>query len=148
MLLRPGSVKEVQAILKLANETKTPLVPQGGNTGLVGGQIPFDGELILSLTRLLKVSGVASRVTNAGIASVKSDQTTRPIDSVISKVSVAQTARPRGNEAPKYDNRRVFCRLHGPEGRPRCRCNSLFNQRWRLRRDSYRPSGEPINPRL
>ena len=52
MLLRPGSVAEVQAILKLANETKTPLVPQGGNTGLVGGQIPFDGELILSLTRL------------------------------------------------------------------------------------------------
>ncbi len=55
MLLRPGSVKEVQAILKLANETKTPLVPQGGNTGLVGGQIPFDGELILSLTRLDKI---------------------------------------------------------------------------------------------
>src|SRR5215813_3361172 len=58
MLLRPGSVAEVQAILKLANETKTPLVPQGGNTGLVGGQIPFDGELILSLTRLDKIREV------------------------------------------------------------------------------------------
>src|SRR4029434_4489552 len=52
MLLRPGSVAQVQSILKLANETRTPLVPQGGNTGLVGGQIPLDGELILSLTRL------------------------------------------------------------------------------------------------
>src|SRR6187455_1206009 len=58
MLLRPGSTAEVQAILKLANETKTPLVPQGGNTGLVGGQIPFDGELILSLTRLDKIREV------------------------------------------------------------------------------------------
>ena len=58
MLLRPGSVDEVVAILKLANETKTPLVPQGGNTGLVGGQIPFDGELILSLTRLDKIREV------------------------------------------------------------------------------------------
>lgn len=58
MLLRPGSVGEVAAILKLANETKTPLVPQGGNTGLVGGQIPFDGELILSLTRLDKIREV------------------------------------------------------------------------------------------
>jgi FAD/FMN-containing dehydrogenase len=58
MLLRPGSVGEVQAILKLANETKTPLVPQGGNTGLVGAQIPFDGELILSLTRLDKIREV------------------------------------------------------------------------------------------
>src|SRR5690242_12844893 len=52
MLLRPGSVQEVQAILKLANETRTAMVPQGGNTGLVGGQIPFNGELILSLNRL------------------------------------------------------------------------------------------------
>jgi FAD/FMN-containing dehydrogenase len=55
MLLRPGSVAEVAAIAKLANETGTPLVPQGGNTGLVGGQIPFDGELLISLTRLDKI---------------------------------------------------------------------------------------------
>ena len=39
MVLRPGSVAEVSAILKLANETGTAIVPQGGNTGLVGGQI-------------------------------------------------------------------------------------------------------------
>ena len=58
MLLRPGSVAEVAAILKLANETKTPLVPQGGNTGLVGGQIPLDGELLLSLTRLDEIREV------------------------------------------------------------------------------------------
>jgi FAD/FMN-containing dehydrogenase len=58
MVLRPGSVEEVAAILKLADETRTPLVPQGGNTGLVGGQIPFDGELILSLTRLDKIREV------------------------------------------------------------------------------------------
>jgi D-lactate dehydrogenase (cytochrome) len=51
-VLRPGSVAEVSAILKLANETRTAIVPQGGNTGLVGGQIPHHGELVLSLTRL------------------------------------------------------------------------------------------------
>jgi FAD/FMN-containing dehydrogenase len=56
MVLRPGSVAEVSAILKLANETRTPIVPQGGNTGLVGGQIPDrGGELILSLQRLKAV---------------------------------------------------------------------------------------------
>ena len=42
MVLRPGSVAEVSRILALANETATPIVPQGGNTGLVGGQIPFN----------------------------------------------------------------------------------------------------------
>ena len=41
-VLRPGTVEEVAAILKLANETKTPIVPQGGNTGLVGGQTPSE----------------------------------------------------------------------------------------------------------
>jgi FAD/FMN-containing dehydrogenase len=58
VVLRPGSVNEVAAILKLANETKTAIVPQGGNTGLVGGQIPFSGEIVLSLTRLDKIREV------------------------------------------------------------------------------------------
>jgi FAD/FMN-containing dehydrogenase len=58
VVLRPGSVVEVSAILKLANETKTAIVPQGGNTGLVGGQIPLHGEVILSLTRLDKIREV------------------------------------------------------------------------------------------
>ncbi len=52
MVLRPGTVAEVSQILKLANETSTPIVPQGGNTGLVGGQIAFNNEIVLSLTRL------------------------------------------------------------------------------------------------
>jgi len=58
VVLRPGSVDEVASILKLANETKTAVVPQGGNTGLVGGQIPFNGEVLLSLTRLDKIREV------------------------------------------------------------------------------------------
>ena len=58
VVLRPGSVEEVAAILKLANESKTAIVPQGGNTGLVGGQIPFSGEIVLSLTRLDKIREV------------------------------------------------------------------------------------------
>jgi D-lactate dehydrogenase (cytochrome) len=57
-VLRPGSVGEVAAILKLANETRTPVVPQGGNTGLVGGQVPNASELVLSLTRLDRIREV------------------------------------------------------------------------------------------
>ncbi len=58
LVLRPGSVEEVSAILKLANNTRTAIVPQGGNTGLVGGQIPQHGEVLLSLTRLGKIREV------------------------------------------------------------------------------------------
>jgi FAD/FMN-containing dehydrogenase len=58
MVLRPASVAEVSAILKLANETTTPIVPQGGNTGLVGGQIPHHNEIVLSLNRLDRIREV------------------------------------------------------------------------------------------
>jgi len=58
VVLRPGSTAEVAAILKLANETRTAIVPQGGNTGLVGGQIPHHGEVVLSLARLDKIREV------------------------------------------------------------------------------------------
>ena len=58
MVLRPGSVAEVSAVLKLANETGTAIVPQGGNTGLVGGQIPHHNEIVLSLNRLDRIREV------------------------------------------------------------------------------------------
>ncbi|MCQ1834161.1 FAD-binding oxidoreductase [Neorhizobium galegae] len=60
MLLKPGSVEEVSAILKLASETGTPIVPQTGNTGLVGGQTPRTGgsDLIVSLERMNRIRDV------------------------------------------------------------------------------------------
>jgi D-lactate dehydrogenase (cytochrome) len=58
MVLRPGSIAEVSAILKLAAQTATAIVPQGGNTGLVGGQTPLNGEIVLSLTRLDRIREV------------------------------------------------------------------------------------------
>lgn len=58
MVLRPGAVAEVSQILALANETRTAIVPQGGNTGLVGGQIPHHGEIVLSLNRMDKIREV------------------------------------------------------------------------------------------
>ncbi|HDL17269.1 MAG TPA: FAD-binding oxidoreductase, partial [Rhizobiales bacterium] len=60
LVLRPGSTPEVSQILKLANETGTAIVPQGGNTGLVGGQIPFDGgeEIVVSLSRMNAIRAI------------------------------------------------------------------------------------------
>jgi D-lactate dehydrogenase (cytochrome) len=58
LVLRPGSTAEVSAICKLASEHKIALVPQGGNTGLVGGQTPHNGEVVVSLRRLDKIREV------------------------------------------------------------------------------------------
>jgi FAD/FMN-containing dehydrogenase len=56
-VLRPRSAEDVAAILRLANETGTPIVPQGGNTGLVGGQTPDESgrEIVISLERLDRI---------------------------------------------------------------------------------------------
>jgi D-lactate dehydrogenase (cytochrome) len=55
LVLRPGSTAEVSKICKLASEHKIALVPQGGNTGLVGGQTPHHGEVVVSMRRLDKI---------------------------------------------------------------------------------------------
>ncbi|TNE39458.1 MAG: FAD-binding oxidoreductase [Alphaproteobacteria bacterium] len=56
-VVQPKTTEEVAAIVKLCAETKTPLIPQGGNTSLVGGSIPFMGgdELVLSTSRMNRV---------------------------------------------------------------------------------------------
>src|SRR5689334_12812665 len=58
LVLRPGSTAEVAAICKLASEHKIALVPQGGNTGLVGGQTPHNGEVVISMRRMDKIRDV------------------------------------------------------------------------------------------
>ncbi|WP_028168110.1 FAD-binding oxidoreductase [Bradyrhizobium elkanii] len=55
LVLRPGSTAEVAAICKLASAHRIALVPQGGNTGLVGGQTPHHGEVVISLKRMDKI---------------------------------------------------------------------------------------------
>ncbi|MGB8398760.1 FAD-binding oxidoreductase [Bradyrhizobium sp.] len=58
LVLRPGSTAEVSAICKLASEYRIALVPQGGNTGLVGGQTPHHGEVVVSTRRMDKIREV------------------------------------------------------------------------------------------
>jgi FAD/FMN-containing dehydrogenase len=60
LVLRPQSTEQVSQILGTANDAGVGVVPQGGNTGLVGGQIPSasGAEIVLSLSRLTKVRAV------------------------------------------------------------------------------------------
>jgi D-lactate dehydrogenase (cytochrome) len=58
LVLRPGSTAEVSAICKLATQHRIALVPQGGNTGLVGGQTPHNGEVVISMRRMDRIRDV------------------------------------------------------------------------------------------
>ena len=51
VVVKPGSVEEVSAIIKLANEYKVPVVPIGGRTGLSGGALSIYGGIGLSMER-------------------------------------------------------------------------------------------------
>jgi FAD/FMN-containing dehydrogenase len=58
LVLRPGTTQEVARIMQLAHEHGLAVVPQAGNTGLVGGQIPHRGEIVVSVARLDRVRHV------------------------------------------------------------------------------------------
>lgn len=72
LVLRPGSTQEVAKIASLANGTRTAIVPQGGNTGLVGGQIPDASgqQIVISLVRMNGVRAIGpdgmSMIVDAG----------------------------------------------------------------------------------
>ena len=70
-VVRPGSTAEVAAVLVACGEAGAAVVPQGGNTGLVGGGVPAGGEVVLSLRRLAAIGPVdplAGQVTvGAGV---------------------------------------------------------------------------------
>ena len=71
-VVRPGSTGEVAAVVRVCAAAGVPIVPQGGNTGLVGGGIPVSASaVLLSLRRLRRldpVDAVAAQVTaGAGV---------------------------------------------------------------------------------
>ncbi|MEZ5142459.1 MAG: FAD-binding oxidoreductase [Acidimicrobiales bacterium] len=57
-VVRPADTDEVAAVTEVARRHSLALVPQGGNTGLVGGSVPLAGELVVSLRRLDRVDDV------------------------------------------------------------------------------------------
>jgi FAD/FMN-containing dehydrogenase len=57
-VVRPGDTEQVSAVVRVCARHDVALVPQGGNTGLVGGGVPRGGEVLLSLTRLSSVGEV------------------------------------------------------------------------------------------
>jgi FAD/FMN-containing dehydrogenase len=72
VVVRPESTEQVAGVISVCRELGLALVPQGGNTGLVGGGVPLQDEVVLSLRRLHVIEPVddrAGQVTaGAGVA--------------------------------------------------------------------------------
>ena len=52
LVVRPRSTEDVAAVLQACSELDVPVVPQAGNTGMVGGSVPRAGEVVLSVERM------------------------------------------------------------------------------------------------
>ena len=59
-VVRPGSTAEVAEVVRACADAGTPIVPQGGNTGLVGGGVPDDSgtQVLMSLQRLNRIRAI------------------------------------------------------------------------------------------
>ncbi|KAI5281168.1 hypothetical protein KEM54_003389, partial [Ascosphaera aggregata] len=55
LVLRPSTTEQVSSILRYCNEQRLAVVPQGGNTGLVGGGVPVFDEIVVSMSRMNKI---------------------------------------------------------------------------------------------
>jgi len=58
IIITPGSTKEVSEIMKLANQTKTPVTVRGGGTTTTGMSLPRQGGIVLDLNRMNRIEGI------------------------------------------------------------------------------------------
>jgi FAD/FMN-containing dehydrogenase len=83
-VVRPASTEEVASVVEWCAANAVVVVPQGGNTGLVGGSVPLDGEIVLSLRRLESASpvdAVAGQLTaGAGVTIASVQRAARAVD--------------------------------------------------------------------
>ena len=85
-VVRPGDTAEVAALLTFCHRHRLPVVPQGGNTGLVGGQTPWDkgDEIVLSLQRLNRIRDVDplsdTMVVEAGVTLLAAQEAAEQVD--------------------------------------------------------------------
>ena len=85
-VVRPGSVDEVSRVVALCDGTNTKIVPQGGNTGLVGGQTPHESgdEIVLSLARLTAIREVDpssnTMIVEAGVTLLRVQEEAERVD--------------------------------------------------------------------
>ena len=83
MVLAPDSVESIAAIVHYCAEHHIAITPQGGNTGLVGGQIPFTHEILLSTKRLRRIRDISpvnqSLTVDAGVTLTDAQEAARSI---------------------------------------------------------------------
>ncbi|MEM7320736.1 MAG: FAD-binding oxidoreductase [Pseudomonadota bacterium] len=147
ILAQPRTTGEVAALIRAAGEARVPVIPYGGGTGLVGGQVMSDGPapLVVSLERMSAVRGVYPQenvmVAEAGVILADAQAAALEVDRIYPLSLAAEgSARIGGNLATnaggvnvlRYGNARDLClglEAVLPDG-------SVWNGLSRLRKDN------------
>lgn len=88
-VVRPASTEEVAEVVRICRAAQIPLVPQGGNTSLVGGSIPYEEgrEIVLSLSRMNKIRHIDtldySMTVDAGVVLKTAQQAAADADRLL-----------------------------------------------------------------
>ena len=85
-VVRPGTPAEVAEVMARLSGAGRPVVPQGGNTGLVGGGVPLHGEVVVSLRRLTDIEPVD---VAAGQVTAGAGATPAAVDAVAAAAGLA-----------------------------------------------------------
>ncbi len=84
MVVAPGNVEEAAALVRLCAERRIAVTPQGGNTGLVGGQIAMNGEVLVLLRRMRRVRAISALdntlVADAGVTLAEAQDAAASVD--------------------------------------------------------------------
>ncbi|OFX00191.1 MAG: hydroxyacid dehydrogenase [Alphaproteobacteria bacterium RIFCSPHIGHO2_12_FULL_63_12] len=84
LVVAPASAEEVSRIVRTCARAKVAITPQGGNTGLVGGQMPQNGEILISLRRMRKIRAASAEgmtlTVDAGVTLAEAQQAAAAID--------------------------------------------------------------------
>ncbi len=100
-VVRPGSAEEVAAVVRACGGSGVAMVPQGGNTGMVGGGVPRGGEVVVSLRRLDSIGPVEP---GSGLVTV---------DAGATLAALQETARSCGEDAGLDFGARDSCTIGG-----------------------------------
>ena len=122
-VVRPADVAQVQAVCRWANERRVPLIPQSGNTGLVGAQVPLSGtEVIVSMQRLDRVRAIdaaaGTMTLEAGVVLQRAHEVAEGVDAmfplwiasqVSARIGGVLSSNAGGVQVLAYGNARDLC---------------------------------------
>ncbi len=84
LVVAPGTVEECAALMRACADRRIAVTPQGGNTGLVGGQIATGGEILVTMRRLRRIRDVSALdntlVADAGVTLAEAQDAAAAID--------------------------------------------------------------------